>query len=293
MTVAQKIAIGYLRAKLNMIGVVSPKTAASRAMVLFSTPFRKVRKVVPPVFQKSEPIGFRLNGRHVSGYRWNAPSKRKFLILHGFESSSYNFDRYIMPMVRKGYEVVAMDAPAHGRSEGKTVSMPDYVNTIGEAEKRFGPFDAYLAHSFGGLAVSLFLEQRPDKKDAQLVLIAPATETTTAIDTFFRFLQLGDGIRKEFEGIIRQRTGHDASHFSIRRLAPFLPERVLWVHDEGDDMTPFRDVEPVRKDRPSNIRFLVTQGLGHRRIYRDTKISQEIIAFFEEADVGHPHGKTE
>jgi alpha-beta hydrolase superfamily lysophospholipase len=237
---------------------------------------------MPPIFQKSEPVNFRLNGRLVNGYRWNAPASRKFLILHGFESSAFNFDRYVRPMVRKGYEVVAMDAPAHGRSEGKTIAMPDYIRTIEETEKRFGPFDAYLAHSFGGLALSLFLEGRPDKKDAQVVLIAPATETTTAIDTFFRFLQLAPDIRAEFEALIRRRTGHGPDHFSIGRIADLLPHKVLWVHDEEDDMTPLADVEPVRLKAPPNIRFLITRGLGHRRIYRDTKVSQEILAFFDD-----------
>ena len=52
---------------------------------------------------------------------------KKFLILHGFESSAFNFDRYIKPMIKLGYEVVAMDAPAHGKSEGKTINLLDYI----------------------------------------------------------------------------------------------------------------------------------------------------------------------
>ena len=159
MQLAQKLAIGYLRAKLNMVGVVSKKKAAEMALVIFSTPFRKVKKAVPPIFEKSELIGFRMNHKKVTGYRWNHPSDKKFLILHGFESSAYNFDRYVKPMIKKGFEVIAMDAPAHGNSEGKTINLLEYIDMIAETEKRYGPFDAVMAHSFGGMAICMYLDK--------------------------------------------------------------------------------------------------------------------------------------
>jgi pimeloyl-ACP methyl ester carboxylesterase len=280
MHLAQKLAIGYLRAKLNMIGVVSKKKAAEKALVIFSTPFRKVKKAVPPIFEKSELISFNMHHKKVTGYRWNHPADKKFLILHGFESSAYNFDRYVKPMIKKGYEVVAMDAPAHGNSEGKTINLLEYIEMIGETEKRFGPFDAVLAHSFGGLAITMYLDKRKQEKLMKLVLIAPATETVTAMDTFFRFLQLNEGIRKEFNKIIHHKTGHWPSYYSINRVAAELPADILWIHDEEDDMTPMSDTIPIQEANYPHIRFVITRGLGHRRIYRDPQVSRIVLSFF-------------
>lgn len=280
MQLAQKVAIGYIRAKLNLLGVVSKKKAAKEAMLIFSTPFRKVKKAIPPIFEKSELIGFRLHNKKVTGYRWNHPSPKKILILHGFESSAFNFERYIKPMIKLGYEVVAMDAPAHGKSEGKTINLIDYIDTIEETEKRYGPFDAAMAHSFGGIAISMYLEKKKRKERMKLVMIAPATETVTAIDSFFRFLQLNDGIRTEFNKLIHQKTGHWPSYFSISRAAPHLPADILWIHDEDDDMTPLSDTEAIQKAQYPHIRFMITKGLGHRRIYRDNTVSRIILDFF-------------
>ena len=58
MDLAQHIAIGYLRAKLNFIGVFSKRKAARKAMVIFSTPYRKTSKKMPDVFKKGEPLAF-------------------------------------------------------------------------------------------------------------------------------------------------------------------------------------------------------------------------------------------
>jgi hypothetical protein len=55
----------------------------------------------------------------------------------------------------------------------------------------------------------------------------------------------------------------------------------LWCHDKDDDMTPLSDVEPIIEKGYSNFKFFITEGLGHRRIYRDNKVSKEVIDFLK------------
>ncbi|HYC27849.1 MAG TPA: alpha/beta fold hydrolase, partial [Chitinophagaceae bacterium] len=202
MKLGQKIAINYIRAKLNILALVSKEKAAAKAFDLFCTPFRRTRKKKPPIFDKGEKLHFTLEGLTINGHRWNPHQPKKILIVHGFESTSYNFDRYVGPLIKKGYEVLAFDAPAHGISEGKRITLPLYVAMLEKINERYGPIHGFLAHSFGGLALAHFLEKVPHDESARAVLIAPATETSTAIDSFFRFLHLNNDIRKEFDELI-------------------------------------------------------------------------------------------
>ena len=114
--------------------------------------------------------------------------EKKILIIHGFESRAYNFDRYIQPIINAGYGVYAMDAKAHGKSEGKTITVPEYTDMLKELEITVGKFNGYISHSFGGLAISLY-QEKGENENARIVLIAPATETTSAIDLFVRFFK--------------------------------------------------------------------------------------------------------
>ena len=216
---------------------------------------------------------------NVQGWRWNHPAERKALILHGFESSVVNFEKYIKPLISKGYEVLAFDAPAHGRSDGKQINAPLYKRTILEIYKRYGPIHSYIAHSFGGLAVCLALEEIRHTPDYRLVLIAPATETTSAIDSFFKYLQLDPSIRPEFEELILKKGGVVPAWYSIRRAMKHIRANVLWIHDEEDDTTPVTDVLKVRSENHPHIEFVITKGLGHRRIYRDNKVAKWVIDF--------------
>jgi pimeloyl-ACP methyl ester carboxylesterase len=279
MKLAQKLAVNYLRARLNILAVVSKKRAAKKAFEIFCTPYRKSKKKTPSVFEKGEKLSFEFDGLIIKGYRFNHPQENKLLIIHGFESTVKNFDRFIMPFVRKGYEVLLFDGPAHGRSGGKTITLPLYVQTLQEIVKRYGPINRFLAHSFGGLALAHLLESIEHDEATKAVFLAPATETTSAIDSFFQFLDLNDSLRQAFDQLILDRSGVPPSHFSIRRAVKNIKASILWIHDEEDELTPLRDALLVQNDAHPNIRFEITSGYGHRRIYRENKVLKMIQEF--------------
>lgn len=285
MKFAQRLAIRYIRTKFKLLAAISKKKAAEQAFDLFCTPQRRNKKALPKIFGQAENLSFRLDGMLIKGWRWKAETQdlpasgKRAMIIHGFESSVINFDRYVKPLVKKGYEVLAFDAPAHGRSEGKRINAPLYKKMILEVCKKWGPVHSFIAHSFGGLALSLAMEEISHTPDYKMVLIAPATETTTAADLFFRFLQLDPGIRNEFEKIIIRQSGVTINWFSVRRAMKHIRARVLWVHDEQDEITPLADVLKVKEENHPNIEFMITTGLGHKRIYKENKVTKAIVDF--------------
>ena len=279
MKLSHRLALSYIRTKFKLLSSISKKKAAQKAFELFCTPQFRNMKPLHRIFEQAESLHFSLDGVSVSGWRWNHPGGKKVLIIHGFESSVINFDRYVKPLVKKGYEVLAFDAPAHGRSGGKKITAPLYKRTILEIDKRYGPVQSFMAHSFGGLAVSLALEEISHHDGYRLALIAPATETTTAIDFFFNFLRLESTIRPEFDNIIMKAGGVSPDYYSISRAMKHISAKVLWLHDEDDDTTPIDDVLKVKAENYPNIEFVITKGLGHRRIYRDTNVSKAIVEF--------------
>lgn len=279
MELAQKIAINYFRAKLNLIGVVSKRKAAHAAFDLFCTPFRRSPKALPRVFERAEKLSFSLDGITLNGYRFNHPATEKALLIHGFESSAKNFERYVAPLVRKGYEVIAFDGPGHGKSGGKRIHIPLYLKALEEICERYGPIRHFMAHSFGALTLAHLLEQKPFDAQTRAAFIAPATETVTAIDSFFKLLDLNGDIRKEFDHIILEKSGCPPEFFSILRAMKNIRARILWIHDEQDELTPLSDALRVKDGQFPNVTFHITQGLGHRRIYRENKVVRLITEF--------------
>ena len=278
MNTAQKLTLFSLKSSIKIASFFSSQWGASVAFNIFCTPYRKPRNVAPPIFDKAKTLSVQVEGLAIHGYQWNAESDKKILILHGFESRAYNFDRYVTPLLNKGYGVVAMDGKAHGNSEGKTTTAPEYAAMIKVLEDKLGKFDGFISHSFGGIALCLYQENH-NNPAAKMVLIAPATETQSAIDLFCRFFGLNAKIRESIYAFIKKKSGNDISHYSINRIAPKLTNPILWIHDKDDDITPLSDLKPLLDLSPDNIEFKITEGLGHRKIYKDTAVIKRIIDF--------------
>lgn len=279
MKVNQKLAIQYVRARVNILALVSKRKAAEKAFSIFCTPFRKTSKKLPPLFEKAEKLQFDLDGMKIKGFRFNHPQQTKVLIIHGFESASKNFERYIIPLTYKGYEVLAFDAPAHGRSDGKEINLPLYMRMLQQIIQLYGPVNGFISHSFGGITLAHLLESMPENTTLKSVFIAPATETVSSIDLFFQFLAFSPAIRKEFDALILEKGGVETSHYSIRRAIKNIHGPVLWIHDEDDDITPIKDAIAVKNDTPPNVWFHFTKGLGHRKIYRDAEVVRMVVDF--------------
>lgn len=285
MRLQQRLALQYIRTKFTLLSSISKKKAAGKAFDLFCTPQYRNKKKLPPIFEKSEKVDFSLGGSQIHGYRWNHPSDKRLLILHGFESSVINFDRYIKPLITQGFEILAFDAPAHGRSSGKKITVVTYKDLIKYILSNYGPIQNFIAHSLGGLALGMALEEWQHDESYKVVFIAPAVESTTAIDSFFKFLKLGSLVRREFDLLLKIKSGHEPEWFSISRTAPLLKAKVLWMQDKDDLMTPLKDVVPIMNKNLPNFHFIISEGLGHRRIYRDNKTFKAILAFFSTTDI--------
>lgn len=280
MKLAQKLVIGYYRAKLNLFAKLSKRKAAEKAFELFCTPYPGTNKTkTPAVFEKAEKLHLKMGDYQLVGYRWNHPQPKKALIIHGFSSTIKKFDHFVSPLLKKGYEVIAFDAPAHGESSGKTINAFIYKDMIHAVYEQFGPVHSFIAHSFGGLALSLFMEKQKYQDNKKMVLIAPATETESALKSFAEFLKLDEEVTEEVRTIIQKASGRRIDQISIRSMAPEIKAEVLWIHDEDDDITPWADAAKIQQDAHPNFQFMLTKGLGHRRIYKDSKVKKAVMEF--------------
>lgn len=58
-----------------------------------------------------------------------------------------------------------------------------------------------------------------------------------------------------------------------------IKANILWLHDKDDAITPLSDAEKVKADHHPNITFVISNGLGHSKIYRDKHTVNHILRF--------------
>jgi len=239
----------------------------------------------PPLFHKAEKLKLAIDGISLTGFRFtpSQPNGKKILILHGFSSYSYKFEKYVSLFKKQGFEVIAFDAPAHGLSEGKLINALIYKYAILQMDAQFGPFYGLMGHSLGGLASSLAFQEFKNQEDRRLVLVAPAITTQRAIDHFFSLIVTDEKIKSAFEQLIRELTHLPIEEIAVSHAIKHIEAPILWVHDKEDSICLFEDLVPIMEAKPAKIEFLITEGFGHSRVYKEPSVSNRIDHFLEKA----------
>jgi len=276
---AQKLVIEYYKAKLNLMHVLNTRWAAASALDLFQRPYSRPRRKDPLIWKQAKKLKLTSGSDELAGYHWVSPNAtgKQLLVAHGFAGNCRSFDKFIRQSLHKGYDVIAYDAPGHGKSTGSRLNLLTYKWVLEDIIKQHGKFDAYLAHSLGGMSLMLALENLGFHTQDNIVLIAPLIEAHRAAENFGRFLQLPNSLMGYLEKEIELRAGHPLHWFSLPRLVQQHKGQILWIHDKEDDTTPYIDMAEILAQPPPHVEFFITEGLGHSRIYRDNNVRKKVL----------------
>ncbi len=280
---SERMYLRYLRTKFKTIGKLSPTAAGKIAFNLFCTPYPKYKKTkAPAIFHQAKKLNLKVSGNLIiKGYMWNAaqPNGKTVLICHGYASYFYKFEKYVEPLLKQGFSVIGFDAPAHGQSQGKHINIIIYMDAIEHIIKQYGPIDHFMGHSLGGITLSLIAEKMENQANHKFVIIAPATKTTTTFGNYYNMMQLSAPVKAAFLAEMAKQTSLPVTHFEADRAIGNYKGPVLWVHDQGDRVCPYSDLVNFKEKAPENIKFLITKGLGHNKVYKTPEVIEQIVSF--------------
>lgn len=285
-TVRKILSLGALRAGFAIGGVVAPRRTARHAARLFATPFASSRSRARAAQADADMqrLDLHSGGKKVATYVWGDPATQPYVLLvHGWSSFGLRFHPWVKRLRALGYAVVTFDQPGHGHSGGDKCTLPEFTDTVRTVGRHFGNAALAIAHSFGGAAVGMALDETWHAD--RVVLIAPPADMIAAADRFFRFLHLGAHLRESFYGWHEQRTGvHPRDLHAPRHLAT-LGQPALIVHDLGDREVPWEEGECYARHWPG-ARMLTTNGLGHNRIVEAPEVIDAVLHFAQGEAVG-------
>ncbi len=274
----QPLAVVALRLLFRLSGVLAPRLAARFANYLW---FRPQRHRPPDrelaLLQRAPCYPMTHADKQIAVYCWGKGPT--VLLVHGWSGRGAQLGEFVAPLVDAGYRVVAFDAPAHGRSDGRHTTLLEINEVILQLARRFSPVHAVIAHSFGVPCV-LFALQQERFAQRMVALSAPAT-LDGLVETFARSLALSRRTVQILRDTLVQRFGEDVwTRFSAQTMAPRVGLPALIIHDRDDRDVPWHDGEAIARAWP-HAQFLLTEGFGHRRILRDPEIIGRAVRFLE------------
>jgi pimeloyl-ACP methyl ester carboxylesterase len=260
---------------------LAPVRTVAHAARLFQTPLpsSRERAVFAATTMTARHETVQVDGAPIATYVWGDPATQPYILLaHGWSSMGLRWETWAPQLLAKGWAAVSFDQPGHGRSDGDLCTLPDFVRTLAAIGRHYGDAEGVVAHSLGGAAATLALEDGWTAKRVEL--IAPAADPQGATRRFARFVRLGEHLRPSLHAVLTQRTGILIDDLHIEHHAPKRTQPALIVHDVSDRDVPVAEGELYARLWPGAT-LLTTRRLGHRRIVDDESVMTAAIAFLD------------
>jgi pimeloyl-ACP methyl ester carboxylesterase len=203
-------------------------------------------------------------------------SKRRVLLVHGWSGRGTQIYKIANKLLEKGYMTISFDAPAHGKSPGKTTMMTEFIATIKQLEKEFGDFEIAIGHSLGGMAVLNAVKQGLNVQ--KIVTIGAGDMITDIIKNFIQKLKLKSDLVDKMKQFFLKYFGEDVDNYSASVAAKEIKTPVFIIHDTEDNEVTVSCAYNIRQ-KLVNGELLITNGLGHTRILKDDEVIERIIEF--------------
>lgn len=264
----------------KIIASISPKLSILFAAKLFSTPIKhKIPKRELEMDRKSVQKLIEIPSIHkkVMIYEYGQ-SDKKIILSHGWSGRGTHLFKIADQLLKAGYSTISFDAPAHGKSPGRTTLMSEFVATILEIEKQFGPFEAAVGHSLGGM--SLLNATKKGLAINRLAIIGSGDIIQDILDDFVTKLELKPSASTQLRLHFEKKIGQEMDSYSAYISAMAISIPVLVIHDKNDSEVPVKAAINIHKHLKNGELFL-TQGLGHRKILGNSEVIEKVVQFID------------
>lgn len=219
-----------------------------------------------------------------------APQKnskgKKVLITHGWISRAAYMARLIQALHQQGYEVYALDFPAHGEAKGLQLPWTDAVAILKDTINQYGPFYAVIGHSFGGSMLLNTLniagqlpEWQLNHQPERAILIASPTQMRSPVNRIAKKLKLSGYGYLQLCQLMKQQARFD---IKLVRLHHFISQSpnisFLCIHGELDKTINTKESIEFCKKYP-NARLCLLPDANHVSVLLDERVEELVCNF--------------
>jgi alpha-beta hydrolase superfamily lysophospholipase len=201
------------------------------------------------------------------------------LVMHGWISHAARLAPLIGALRAQGLRVIALDAPAHGRSSGSSVDLHGFLAAVRAVDAALGPAQGVIAHSFGALTSATWLAGDPPPSGVRAaVLVGLMRDVDWVFSSFTHTLGLRGRTLARLRALFRARYGGYPEEFGTQELARRIDIPVLLVHGEEDELVPAAHSTELG-ELLSNGEVLLVPGLQHSAPLKDPATMARMASF--------------
>ncbi len=282
-----------LRVGLRALSDVSPDWTARLAYGILARPPRASEPAWQRELRRSARTStLKFGRRRLALYEWGRPAGPSILMVHGWGARATHLGRMIAPLAEAGFRVISFDAPAHGKSSGRTTDLVEFASALHVVQIAVGSLQAMIGHSFGA-AIAMLASRHWGVFAECSVLVSAFDHFGWTCETFGRYAGLTPTVVRRMQQLLDERYHCviDWSRLSVTDMLRDTHRPALLIHDRSDPEIPFEHSAALARGAP-NAQLFATDGLGHHRLLGDQAVIERVVRFVSGGSANlpqHPH----
>lgn len=246
---------------VNTSSHISKTFAAKKAMKIFATPRRgKINEKQAEYLKSAKQEKLEYDGLKINTYQWHGANKT-ILLAHGWESNVARWKNLIAILQEHNYNIIALDAPAHGNSGSDTFNAFLYSEFINVVAQTYKP-EIIIGHSVGGMASIFFQKKHQISSLKKMILLGAPNAFKDIFDNYTNLLNYNSKVITALEDLVLKRFGKPYNTISTAEDSESIYVDGLIIHDKKDRIIPINDSEAIHKNL-KNSKLIQTSGYGH------------------------------
>ncbi|WP_194766071.1 alpha/beta hydrolase [Tamlana sp. I1] len=262
---------------INSISHFNPQLAAKLAVKLFSTPRKgKLKANQLSFLNTATQENVICEGIHIKTYHWKGKGET-ILLVHGWESNTFRWQDLIELLQKEDYNIVALDAPAHGGSSGKIFNAPQYSECIRVVVEKFKP-SIIIGHSIGATASIIAQENYNLSSIKKNILLGAPSNLAISVKNFATFMGFNETVTKAIDAYYLKYFNHLPGYYCAENFYKNNDTEGIVIHDKKDKIISYLEALDINKHY-KNGKLIKTIGLGHR--LKSEVVYQHILDFLK------------
>ena len=270
----------WVKRLFKVAEILFPPLANYWAWKFFTTPLQyPYPEAEKPYYHAATKKYVSYNNLKCAIYYWGDKDKPKVIVMHGWSSRATQFKNIIDCLTEAGFQVIGIDAPAHGKSEGKETDLFGFAGILKMVCAQEKEVHAIVGHSLGGVAAAINVKNGLFVN--RLVIMGSPAIATDILNNFIDRINAFPARAAYLRKIMKKRYKLDFEQATAAEIVKNFPEiETLLIYDTHDHEAPVRHGELLHKQIPTST-LLTTTKLGHTRMLKDAKVSQAILDFLK------------
>ncbi|AZQ45179.1 alpha/beta hydrolase [Nonlabens ponticola] len=261
----------------NALSLLSRKRGAALALKVFSVPRKgRLSKLQESYLDTARKQKIAFEDGLIQLYHWKGDGDT-ILLFHGWESNAWRWKYLIEPLQEKGYNIIAIDAPAHGASDGEQFTAVKYSKVITTVIELYEP-QIVIAHSVGAMATVYQESQHQHKFINKLVLLGSPNRLEVIFKGYQQLVGFNSKVYQELDNLLKSLYGFHIEEFETATFARDIKTPALLIHSPADVIVPIDSLQPIAEALENSETFVSETG-GHS--LHTPEVVSRIIAFLE------------